>query len=574
MRGPILRYGFALSMVAAAAALRGWLHPHFTEFPYFLFYLAAAAVAVIAGAGPAIVATLAAAAYNQYPLLYQYELFGAENPSDIVRLLAFVSLGTITALMVELLRSSRRERILTALALRDSEERFHQLVDGVEDYAIFMLDQQGRVASWNTGAERIAGWSEAEIIGANVSRIFPAELRDTGLPMKQLAIAAARGRFREEAERVRKDGSRFSAEIAITALRDKNDNLRGYAEVIRDVSERKRATRDMAESRLRLASVVESAMDAIITIAADQRIELYNAAAEAMFGWPEAEALGMPLETLIPQRLRDAHAAEVLAFAASGATTRTGAKPGSLIGLRRNGEEFPIEASISRAEVSGRMLMTVILRDVTARKRAEEHQSLLLRELAHRVKNTLAVVQAIASQTRRFARPEQFHDTLTGRLAALGTAHDLLTRSEWEGADLGDVVRMGFAPYEGLSAVQRWTIKGPRIRLAPNEAVTFSLVVHELATNAAKFGALSSASGTIEVLWELDDATMPAGLVIVWRERGGPPVSPPTGTGFGSRLLDRAITHELGGKAEVTFAAEGVEYRLRLPLSPKVQVQP
>jgi two-component sensor histidine kinase len=280
----------------------------------------------------------------------------------------------------------------------------------------------------------------------------------------------------------------------------------------------------------------------------------------------------MPLETLIPQRLRDAHAAEVLAFAASGTTHRTAAKPGLLIGLRRNGEEFPIEASISRAEVSGRTLMTVILRDVTSRRRAEEHQSLLLRELAHRVKNTLAVVQAIAGQTRRFAKPDQFHDTLTGRLAALGTAHDLLTRSEWEGADMADVVRVGFAPYEGLSAVQRWTIRGPRIRLAPNEAVTFSLVVHELATNAAKFGALSNASGTIEVLWELDDEAGPAEVAIVWRERGGPAVVPPAASGFGSRLLDRAITHELGGKTEVAFAADGFECRLRLPLSAKVQV--
>jgi PAS domain S-box-containing protein len=563
-----------LLSVTAAAALRGWLRPHLSELPYFLFYPATTLAAIVAGPGPALAATLTAAAYIQFSLVFSNESFAAENATDIIRLLAFVSLGSITALTLELLRSNRRERSLAEQALHDSEERFHQLVDGVEDYAIFMLDRQGRVASWNTGAERIEGWSETEILGQDVSRVFPAEIRNSGLPMKQLAIAAGCGRFREEAERVRKDGSRFWADVAITALRDEQGGLRGYAEVIRDISERKRSTRVIVESRARLASVVESAMDAIITVDADQCIVLFNAAAVAMFGWPETEALGMPLKTLIPPHLRDVHAAHVLAFAKSGVSSRAAGKPESLTGLRRNGEEFPIEASISRAEVNGRTLLTVILRDVTARKRAEEHQSLLLRELAHRVKNTLAVVQSISAQTRRFAAPEEFHDTLTARLVALGTAHDLLTRSEWEGADLGEVVRAGFAPYQGLSAVQRWTIEGPRIRLAPNEAVTFSLVVHELATNAAKFGALSNATGTIEVRWQLDDGSKPTGVVITWRERGGPPVIPPTRSGFGSKLLDRAVKHELGGTTEVAFAGEGVQYRLRLPTSDKVQPQP
>ena len=367
------------------------------------------------------------------------------------------------------------------------------LVDGVQDYAIFMLDRHGRIASWNTGAQRIEGWSAAEILGQDISRVFPGEARDSGRPKAQLDIAAAQGSFREEAERVRKDGSRFWADVAITALRDEKGELRGYTQVIRDISERKRASRDMAESRSRLASVVESAMDAIITVDANQRIVLFNKAAVEMFGRSASEALGMPLELIIPHRLRAVHAGHVAGFAATGVTNRPMGQPGTLTGLRSNGEEFPVEASISQADVDGRKLFTVILRDVTARKRAEEHQALLLRELAHRVKNTLAVVQSIAAQTRRFAPPEQFYDTLTGRLAALGTVHDLLTRSDWEGAALAEVVCLGFVPYEGLSAEHRWTIDGPGIWLAPNEAVTLSSVFHELATNAAKFGALSAA---------------------------------------------------------------------------------
>src|SRR5208282_2907560 len=127
----------------------------------------------------------------------------------------------------------------------------------------------------------------------------------------------------------------------------------------------------------------------------------------AMFGCPVNEALGMPLEQLIPHRFRAVHARHVRGFAEAATTSLVMGQehPGGLIGLRRNGEEFPLEASISRFDVNGGTFFTVILRDITARKRSEEHQSLLLRELAHRVKNTLAVVQSIAAQTRRFAAP-------------------------------------------------------------------------------------------------------------------------------------------------------------------------
>jgi PAS domain S-box-containing protein len=568
-----LRYGFAAVTVAAAACARYLLHEQLIALPYAVFYPAILLVAVAAGLGPALFATVSAAAYTQFPIIVRAGTFAAEDTSDIIRVLAFVSLGTISALAVVLLLAGRHKRILTERALRDSEERFHRLVDGVSDYAIFMLDRQGRIASWNTGAQRIEGWTASEILGQDISRVFPAEARDTGRPGQQLEIAAARGSFREEAERVRKDGSRFWADVAITALRDEKGELRGYAQVIRDISERKRASRDMAESRSRLASVVESAMDAIITVDANQRIVLFNKAAVAMFGRPEDEALDMPLEQLIPHRFRAAHARHMAGFATTGVTNRPMGQPGTLSGLRSNGEEFPIEASISLADVNGRKLFTVILRDITARKRAEEHQALLLRELAHRVKNTLAVVQSIAAQTRRFVAPEQFYDTLTGRLAALGTAHDLLTRSDWEGAALAAVVRLGFAPYEGLSPEQRWTIAGPAIWLAPNEAVTLSLVFHELATNAAKFGALSNASGRIEVCWDLDADTRPPEVRILWRESGGPTVSPPAAGGFGSKLLERAVAHELGGQTAVDYAEAGIEYRLRLPLSTKVKVQ-
>jgi PAS domain S-box-containing protein len=159
------------------------------------------------------------------------------------------------------------------------------------------------------------------------------------------------------------------------------------------------------------------------------------------------------------------------------------------------------------------------------RAHAAARQSLLLRELSHRVKNSLAVVQSIAAQTHMFAPPEQFYGAFAARLEALAKAHDLLTQSQWEGAGLADVVRLGFAPYEPHSDVQRLIVEGPNILLAPNEAMTLSLAFHELATNAAKFGAISHPAGKINVNWSVRGAGEARYVDIHWLEHGGPTVA-------------------------------------------------
>ncbi|HEY4040796.1 MAG TPA: HWE histidine kinase domain-containing protein [Rhodopila sp.] len=253
---------------------------------------------------------------------------------------------------------------------------------------------------------------------------------------------------------------------------------------------------------------------------------------------------------------------------------------------RPDGSRVPVLLNVAPIfDDSGKQIGAVnCLQDLTALKRAEAEreqvrahaaarQSLLLGELSHRVKNTLAVVQSIAAQTHMFAPPEQFYDAFAARLEALAKAHDLLRQSEWEGAELADAVRLGFAPYEAVGHVQRWTITGPGISLAPNEAMTLSLAFHELATNAAKFGALSDPAGKIDVGWTVNAAGQAPCVEIRWLEHGGPTVAPPSGRGFGSRLLERAIVLELGGDTRLDFAATGVECRIRLPLSPRIMAQ-
>jgi PAS domain S-box-containing protein len=200
--------------------------------------------------------------------------------------------------------------------------------------------------------------------------------------------------------------------------------------------------------------------------------------------------------------------------------------------------------------------------DITERKRAEEQRVLLVHELNHRVKNTLATVQAIAVQSLRgTGSPEAARDTFTARLMALAAAHDVLTRESWEGADLVDVAAGAVEPHR-VAGSDRFELSGPSVRLTPSMALSIAMALHELATNAAKYGALSNESGRITLAWRVDGAT----LRLEWREHGGPPVTAPTRRGFGTRLIERGLSAELGGEVRLAFEPDGVVCTMVAPL--------
>jgi len=206
-----------------------------------------------------------------------------------------------------------------------------------------------------------------------------------------------------------------------------------------------------------------------------------------------------------------------------------------------------------------------VLQDVTDRQRWEEHQRLLINELNHRVKNTLAIVQGLAQQSLRpDASPEAAFARFEARLTALASAHSLLTRSNWEDAALDQVARAAVDAATGETGL-RVRIEGPSARVRPQTAVALSLALHELCTNALKYGALSSPAGGVELTWTLSDAA-PRLFRLVWRECGGPKVSKPQGKGFGRRLLEQGLARELGGTVTLDFAAPGVSCVIEAPL--------
>jgi two-component sensor histidine kinase len=192
---------------------------------------------------------------------------------------------------------------------------------------------------------------------------------------------------------------------------------------------------------------------------------------------------------------------------------------------------------------------------------AEGRQKLLVDELNHRVKNTLATVQAIADQTLRTTRePVAFKQAFEARIMALSATHELLTATSWRSAALADVLQVELHPF----GRDRYRLQGPDVDLAPNDALALGLIFHELATNAAKYGALAAPGGFVEIDWTLEDAPGARRLSLAWRERGGPPVSPPKRRGFGSRLIARSLGPD--GRTELDFAPEGLACRIALRL--------
>jgi two-component sensor histidine kinase len=206
----------------------------------------------------------------------------------------------------------------------------------------------------------------------------------------------------------------------------------------------------------------------------------------------------------------------------------------------------------------------VVCKDVTSEHRAREALNLINEELKHRVKNTLAVLGAVAAQTFRDPSSRADLDKYQGRLAAFGRAHDLLTAANWAEAPLQDVVNTALAPY--ATGERRFAVSGPPLVVKSRQALALSLAIHELATNALKYGALTVAGGHVSLTWSIEDHEGVPNFVFVWQELGGPPVSQPATVGFGSRLITRVLKDDFGGSVEVSYESNGLICRLTAPL--------
>jgi PAS domain S-box-containing protein len=249
-------------------------------------------------------------------------------------------------------------------SLRESEERYRMLLDGIEDYAIFMMDPQGQILSWNAGAERIKGYRADEIIGQNFSCFFPPEDIEQGRPEEILRLTAAGGRHEEQGMRVRKDGSRFLASLTFTALYDQAGNLRGFSEFSHDRSESK-------ESAAKYRGLLEAAPDAMVVVSQAGEIVLVNGQVEKQFGYRRDELVGQKVKKIIPEGFAERLIADATRSTAEALAQHIGAGI-ELSGRRKDGTEFPIEIMLSPLKSTEGILVTAAIRNISARKKSEQ----------------------------------------------------------------------------------------------------------------------------------------------------------------------------------------------------------
>ena len=236
---------------------------------------------------------------------------------------------------------------------------------------------------------------------------------------------------------------------------------------------------------------------------------------------------------------------------------------------RKDGGEFWASLFVNPVEdEKGEVVQHFIsLVETTRFKTAQQHAAMLIDELNHRVKNTLATVQSIVTQAlRNSTDPAVIRESIETRIAALSRSHDLLGREKWDGAGLRDLIGEVLAPFSGAEGMaDRFAIEGENIRLSPNATLALGIAFNELATNAVKYGALSNEAGTISINWKFDQRADAKWLCLHWREKNGPSVTPPTRKGFGSRVIEQGLAHELDGKVALDYAPGGIIFTINVP---------
>jgi PAS domain S-box-containing protein len=445
--------------------------------------------------------------------------------------------------------------------------------------AIYTTDADGRITFYNEAAAELWGCrpelGKSEFCGS--WKLYWPD--GTPLPHDRcpMALALKHGKPIRGMEAVaeRPDGTRVPFIPYPTPLFDGEGRLTGAVNMLVDISDRHRAEQlalaEAAERLVgeqaaqRLAAIVESSEDAIVAKDLNGVITNWNGGAERLFGYTAEEAIGRPITILIPPDRLDEEP-EILA------RIRRGERVEHFETIRRRRDGSPVEISLMISPIRSRTGEIVgaskIARDITERKRAEERQILLLREMSHRVKNLFALAGAVITLSTRTAKsPAELAEQVRNRLGTLARAHDLTLpdlRREQAATPTGleILLRTIVSPFEEQND-GRVTITGPEVAVGGHAVTSLALMLHELVTNAAKYGALSTASGHIAVVWTVEDGV----LSLSWAERDGPPADgAASGDGFGTWLVDNTVKGQLQGQIARRWDAEGLTILMAMPL--------
>ena len=433
---------------------------------------------------------------------------------------------------------------------------------------VYTCDRDGAIVQFNRRAAELWGRSPVEgDIGSRYCgafKTFQCNGDDVAKDQTTMALVLASGKPVRDRELVveRENGERLTILANADPIFDDRGQLVGAVNCFQDISERVQMRREMREARRVGRHVMQALPAAIYTTDAEGRLLYFNKAAEKMWGltpkigetlWCGSWKIYLSDGTLLP------HDQCPMAIALKEKRALIG--PEACVerpdGTRVSVLPHPTPIFDSSGTMIGAVNMLI---DLTEQKRATAQQRGLSDELNHRVKNTLATIQALASQTMRSSR-NQGAQEFEARLFTLSAVHDQLSRNAWEWADFAAVAEMTFAPLRG-SANSNVRLDGPAVHLSPKSALALAMVLRELAANAGKYGALSTPAGSLSLAWRRYGGR----LHIDWREEGGPAVNPPRKRGFGSRLLERSVVGELRGAAKIDYAAGGVHCTMDIPL--------
>jgi PAS domain S-box-containing protein len=416
---------------------------------------------------------------------------------------------------------------------------------------MFAWKLDGAIEFWNAGAERLYGFAPNEAVGHSSHSLLqtkhPIELAELRSQLRNKRYWAG------ELRHLCKDGRKVIVDSRMQLLGDNT-----VLEVNRDVTQFKAllATLQESEQRLRsVAAIVESSDDAIVSKNLDGVITSWNKGAERIFGYSAEEAIGQPITIVIPHDRLDEEPAFLTRI-------RRGERIDHFETIRqqKNGSLIAVSLSVSPVKnAEGKIVGAAkIARDITEQKRSQERIATLAQEAEHRSKNLLSIVQATVMLSQSDT-PEGLKSAIEGRIRAISNVHSLFAQTRWIGADLSTIAAQELAPYSADSPT-RVRIDGPPVLLAPDAAQAVAATLHELATNAAKYGALSAANGRVDLKWSHEAG---GELDLLWKETDGPKVQEPTRKGFGGRVIEQMIAGR-SGKVRFDWRVDGLVCEITL----------
>lgn len=490
------------------------------------------------------------------------------------------------------------DRMEAVEALRDSETTLRLIVQGAKDYTILTLDEDQRITNWFGGAEETFGWSKSDMLGRSFCEIFTPEDQAAGAPEAEITRASIDGVAPDRRWHITADGSRVFLDGTVRPLpRHPESKLGGYIKVARDATAQKRSE-DRQLALLELGGKIRE-LDSVHEVAfAAAEILAHSLYGSTRAGYGVVDPIAETVQMLpdwcadgtdtiaglhhfrhYGSYIEDLKRGAMLIIPDVSTDPRTSASSdllhsigisvlvnvpimehGAIVGVMFVHYDKPHDFTDEERD----FVRTIAdrTREAIARIRAEEQQQVLNHEISHRLKNTMAMVQAIATQTLRPVTDRAPVEAFTSRLHALSKAHEVLLGHDWSTARMGAVIDSVLSQ---LALSDRFTISGPDMELGPRTALSLALIMHELGTNSLKYGAWSSEKGKVSVSWSIGKTSSEDALILKWQERDGPIIRGTVGKGFGSKLIKLGLTGT--GGVEVEYDANGLTVTMQALVS-------